>query len=133
MAVDKKLENRNGELRAVRAIRTVIDTTSLTDGVENLVATLPQGAVVTAIHLNVMVAFDGTDAKLDAGIVGATNKFYDDLDITTSGDKASATGKFYQASKVDVVVVPDFQSSTVGSAVMIVEFVETNKVTGELA
>jgi len=95
-------------------------------------AVLPKSALITASSLVILIPFDGTTPTVAVGVVGEGDKLIAataldavaDTVAAGNGDISVQTGPIITATKVGI--------STVGKAVMTIEYIEYEQCTGEL-
>tara|TARA_R110000851_G_scaffold333075_2_gene511017 strand:+ start:955 stop:1377 length:423 start_codon:yes stop_codon:yes gene_type:complete len=87
MAIKKLVQyNRNNEVRGFGSVVGKATFSEMTEAgiTATEIVSIPAGALITGLYIDVAEAFDG-GATIDVGISTDTDKFYNDLDITTAG------------------------------------------------
>ena len=132
---DLTRNNKNNMQRLRSASVGCLDYTQTTTAVEDIVSKLPKGAVVTGAYVNVITAFTGagvTALTADVGVSGNAIAFFDNVDLTATGVTASATpeGFYADGENITITTTETGGTATQGELEVIVEYVETGKVTG---
>ena len=130
---DKYTEYKNNLQRTVVASVGKATYEDITDASTSYVVTkIPEHAVVTGVHANVITAFNESSATFKIGYTGDDDYWFSTLDITTAAVSASSSDPKYFATGADVVVEYSAGSatSTTGEIEIIVEYIETTKNNG---
>lgn len=97
------------------------------------VATLPKNALITASALVVLIPFDGTTPTVAVGFQGGTGaELIAATTIASAADTVAAGNGDISKQTGPVITVTKVGTSTVGKAVMTVEYIEYEQCTGEL-
>lgn len=113
----------------VHAIRDTFDAAALGNGSRELKARLPAGAIVTAAHVHVAAAFDGTAPSLT---VGTNPPDYDDIigaaavAETTTGGTGIADLALLVPADTAIVARLGGSGTTAGRAEILVQYVADN-------
>ena len=136
MAKDLTKYTKNNELRETQCVVGQISkSTTLGDLVSGEVcdiAFIPDGCIVTSVTAIVDVAFDGTTPTFDIGTEDDTDKFINDLDVSSTGVTAAGTGlNTVTTGLTKISVVPTIAGdNTVGTLRVVVNFSDITCTTG---
>ena len=109
------------------ALMSRFGTLDHTDTTAKTLFTLPKGAIITRIMVDVTEAFnDGASNDLDIGLGGTANALADDLDVTNIGQIVTGMASYSltpltTATDVTVTFVPG-TAATTGEATVFIDF-----------
>jgi|SaaInl8_120m_RNA_FD_contig_21_2407617_length_2604_multi_16_in_0_out_0_2 hypothetical protein len=130
---DLTTQNRNNQQRSVCSSVGELLFSDITTAVSDTICKIPKGALVLGTRTNVITAFNaGTSITADIGIGGSATGIDDDLSIASTGVTAGTASGVYYASGTDVTVVTTITGAvpTAGRLQIIVDYIETDKVSG---
>jgi len=95
-------------------------------------AVLPKSALITASSLVILIPFDGTTPTVAVGVVGEGDKLIAATALDAVADTVAAGNGDISVQTGPTITATKVGTSTVGKAVMTIEYIEYEQCTGEL-